>query len=484
MPQSDSTRARPAYRAGRPITVLWLAIALVIASCGSGSSEEASATTAAPSAEAEATPNAAATDEADENPDSIERSELSAAENFVLDEIVEAVVDRPEAWSGFNLEEIPTIVPLIDESGMMTSAFAFFHSNPEAAGDAVPVNGIDGLPDLHYIPQIVDVPQPERFSFDFDTNVGGVQTYVFPAETELQQWFSNVFVHEAFHAFQIQTWEEPDNLDQQAYDLELRNYELAVIEDRALIAAYESNGDERTEAIRHFLALRETRLMEFPTTTLDGQQEVLEGTAEWFEWRTTERSEVDAPFANPFSANIADPAEFAALWAGDFAGVAPLQRWYHTGATQLELLDQLGVDWQPRLEQQTWPATLLAEAVEVDPSEIDSLVEAAVAAYNPLGDAAGFAEAWLTAAPSQDAPPPEEVGSFADAPSSVIECVAGYGLTAEQIDADPSLLTDEINADCVEGFQARAFQCMADAGIDLDTADFENLPPEAIVCFE
>ena len=150
----------------------------------------------------------------------------------------------------------------------------------------------------------------------------------------------------------------------------------------------------------------------------------------------------------------------------------------------MELLDQLGVDWQPRLEQQTWRATLLAEAVEVDPSEIDSLVEAAVAAYNPLGDAAGFAEAWLTAAPSQDAPPPEEVGSFADAPSSVIECVAGYGLTAEQIDADPSLLTDEINADCVEGFQARAFQCMADAGIDLDTADFENLPPEAIVCFE
>ena len=453
-----------------------IALLCVLSACGSSAGDASSVDTEVLGADETA---------------AITRSDLPESENAFLDEVIEAVGERSDVWAGFSLEDLPAILALVDENGEMESAFTVFHSNPQAAGNAVPVSGVDGLPDLHFISEVGDIPQPEPFSFIEDVDVGGVATLIFPVQGELRSnVFSNVYVHEAFHAFQFLNWDDETwpLVDQFDYDQAVENYEMAFLEDAALVAAYDASGEERNEAVRHFLALRATRLAEFSTTELDGVQEVLEGTAEWFEWKHTGRSAVDAPYANPLSANIAEPARFAVEWGGDYVGIAPIQRWYHTGATQLELLDQFGVDWQPRIEQFELPATLLAEVVPVDPSEYASLVEEAWEIYDADDQATAVAKLWLTAVATDDSNEPlgesSQPDSFADAPASVIECVNGYGLTPEQLDADPSLLTAEISTDCIDGFQDRAFQCMADAGIDLETADFDNLPAEALVCFE
>lgn len=470
-----------------------LAAVLIASACSSGSGDDSDSSASTPAA-AQQGSEAAANDDQDEaegdagtveaDGAGIDRSELSAAENVALDNIILAVAERPDVWPGFSLADLPTIVPLLGADGQMTSAFTFFHSNPGAAGDAVPVVGVDGLPDLHYIPQIRNVPQPPKFSFEIDADVGGLPTYVFPADTELPFW-DRVFVHEAFHVFQIRFWTNTIFEDQEFYTLESRNYELAMLEDRALIAAYQASDDEMTEAIRHFLALRSTRLDEFPGVTLDLQQESLEGAAEWFEWRHTGRFEVDDPWANPTSGNLGDQQSFAQFFAPDFAGIAPLQRFYHSGATQLELLTRLNVDWQPRLEERAAPSDLLADVVIVDPVDRASLVEEARLTYDPDGELPAIAEIWLSATPRAGGEiVVEEQRTFADAPAPVLTCLAEYGITGEDIDANPVLLTPEIEEACVASYEARFFACLTEGGFDLTDLDFDDLPPEAAACLE
>lgn len=303
---------------------------------------------------------------------------------------------------------------------------------------------------------------------------------MFPADVDIPEWPA-VFVHEGFHVFQIRFWAETSFEDQEKYDLDERNFVLAMLEDAALIDAYQSSGDDSTEALRRFLALRATRLAEFPTTALDLQQESLEGTAEWFEWVHTGRDEVDDPWANPTSGDLSDQMQFARESASAFGGVAPLQRFYHSGATQLALLERLGVDWQPRLEQGAAPSELLADLVAVDAADFERLVEEARQAYDPSGELAAVAQVWLEAEPSEDL---DEAPSFADAPASVIACLAEYGLSAEQIDADPTLLTPEVDQACVAGFREQVFACIADAGFDIETVDFDSPPAEVAACFE
>ncbi len=478
----------------RATSALVLGLALLGSACGSlGDESTADAAATDTTSATTTTADESDTDDTTVAEAGITRDDLTRSEQIVLDRILDAVGERPDVWHAFSLAEIASVVPLLDENGEMTSGFVFFHPEPMAAGDAVPVLDVDPELALHYVPQVTDVPQPPKFSFEVDADVGGVETYVFPADSQIPLW-SNVFVHEAFHVFQIRDW-AGFGLDQSVYDFSPRNLELSLIENRALIAAYEADDlDETVESIRHFLAIRGTRLAEFDHVALDGMQENIEGTAEWFEWRHTGRSAVDKPYANPNTADISRPREFIETWATGFPGNAPLQRFYQTGATQLELLDRLdeGGDWQLRLEDGAVPSALLAEIVIVDAVEIPALVAEAQDRYDPTGNAAEIAAAWIAAiegsAGEGDGHDHAETESWTEAPPEVLECVGAYGLTAEQLDADPTLITDEIAADCFGGVGGGTdmVDCLEAAGVDI-TADeliLEDLSDEAIACLD
>lgn len=465
-----------------------LTLLLVLAACGSSESvtSEAPSETDAPATtddvvEADSDEGQVASDAP------MDRSQLADGENLLLDDIITAVAERPDVWDEFSLADIPTIVPRLDENDNMTSGFAFFHPNPQAAGDAVPLPGVEGLPDLHYIPQVRDIPKPEKLSFKFDAMVGGVETYIFPGDSILAGVFGNVMVHEAFHAFQLTRWDEGFVVDQQRYDLALTNYELALLEDQALVAAYNAVDDAAmTQSIRHFLALRETRRSEFPTTKLDGYQERFEGSAEWFERRHMGRDTVDAPYQNPNNdADLSDSAGFANGFAADFAGIAPLQRFYYSGATQYELLQRLGADWMSATEAGAVPADLLAAEIAIDPSNVDALVSEARQTYDPAGELSAVAEVWLTAEPgdehyAEDGGAPEEI------PQEIVDCLAGFGLVPEQIDADESLLTEEIQEACLGSFESDYLECVAEV-LEIsveEAAAIELYPEETFDCFE
>lgn len=121
----------------------------------------------------------------------------------------------------------------------------------------------------------------------------------------------------------------------------------------------------------------------------------------------------------------------------------------------------------------------------MDPADYAALVEEARLAYDPDGELPAIADIWISAEPGDDfVGEVEEPRSFADAPSSVLACFAEYGVSAEDLDADPALLTTEINEACVVSYEEQAFSCLADGGFDLETLDFDNLPPEAAASLE
>jgi len=344
-------------------------------------------------------------------------ADLADVERTVAEATLDVLSAPSEAWPGF--DDYPTVIVLVDDDDAVSGAFALNHPSPDALGEARLVTGVE-VDSLYFVAEPLGLTMPANTLFDFDVEIGGVPTYVVVSRSETgtplqlgslnltelvnhgSPAWKSVALHELFHLFQGREWNERF-ADQGSYTFTVDNFELAMLEDQALVAAYNSSGDESIAAIRHFVALRELRLELFPSTDLDERQEVTEGTAQWIEWKTTRSDE--KPWVDPVLGDLSDTQGFVnnilALGQGLNAAGPDTSRWYLSGATLAELLERNGVDWQSEVSQGATQSELLRAEFPVDAADRDQLLLDAIEAYDPDGRFEAIAAQWVDAALAQ-----------------------------------------------------------------------------------
>lgn len=281
---------------------------------------------------------------------------------------------------------------------------AFNHPNPQALGTPAQTFDVDG----HKIAVIDEVADPDwlaaRSPFDFFADVGGTETFVLISqEGELGREsgtpeFISMLVHEAFHRYQGDEW-WPGATRQyfDRYDFSAENLELALLENRILIAAYRAGdpGDLERWA-RQFAAVRATRRQRDFRVAHDEETERSEGSAQFIEHRigesignvyststnhTWELEEYDQNLAAPELQHYSIKTFFSFL------------RFYSSGATLLVLLERLGAsDVAEQLQDGRTPARLLERRV-APLGDLDELVADARADHDPDGRLAAAAAA-------------------------------------------------------------------------------------------
>ena len=418
-----------------------LTVSLIVGACGGSDTDEPDAENpSAPPASSETTTGDA------ESGGIVGIADLSDREAAVVADIVGTLTDNPAVWEGFDPTTYPMLVVLLDENDLPTSGFTVAHPSPESFGAASAVTGFDELDGLHYLPAVSGAPTPPLFDY---VEAGGVKTVIMnsldaggepllgPGGVDIRQFLTapsplwqGFLLHEAFHFYQSEFWEERF-VDQNTYDYELENFELALLEDKALIAAHESSGDDAAEAIAHFVALRSTRLDRFPSADLDETQEHIEGTAQWYEWSTTERP--DPLYVDPASGDLSNAMQFAQFNAGG----PPLERFYLSGALLMQILDDAEVEWLAAIEAGTTPSELVRESFPVDPADYDTLIAEARATYDPDGEFLDVAQVWADGAG----------GGGLEIPEDVLACLAEFDLTPDDLD-DPANVTQDVVDAC------------------------------------
>lgn len=312
------------------------------------------------------------------------------------------LAEMTPTWDGFDPTEHPAVVLLVEDDGSITTGFTVNHPAPSAVGSATPVDGQAGVFYLSELTSPIDLP-PNGF-FDWGVDVGGVPSFILT--TEIANEFAPagsdawraLFVHEMFHLHQRSWTGQRFGQGGGQYDYSLDNLELVLLEDAALVAAIEAfTLDGATQALEHFVALRAVRLESFPSTALDEQQEASEGTAQWFEWRSTGRQEpvyggsITGMSLDDPEAITEDPRLYIAF-----------RRFYLTGGTIMELLARGGFVWLEPIEAGARPAELLRDAVVVDVADRARLIDQARQIYDGDGRLSGLAQRWseTTAVPS------------------------------------------------------------------------------------
>ena len=196
-----------------------------------------------------------------------------------------------------------------------------------------------------------------------------------------------LIVHEAFHRHQIEEW-APSATTQylDGYDYSPANLELALLENRILVAAYQAEDPDDLDALaRQFAAVRAVRHQRDHRIAHDEEQERSEGSARWIEHRIGEEigfvytSNNHTQDLNRYDQRLSDPEALA----GGIKDFFSLNRFYSTGATLLWLLERLGVsDATRQLKDGKTPAVLLAEHL-APLGELDELVAGALADHDP-----------------------------------------------------------------------------------------------------
>lgn len=415
-------------RAGLRLVSVGVAVALA-AACGSGGEPSLPVTSTEPTA-ASTTSTVAAAGGVDE---------VSGEARSLLDSWRSAVLHSDGAWPGYDLAAIPTVLVTLDDGGRVAAVVAFNHPNPEALGSETRPIDVDG----HRAAVVGQVADPDRLKamapFDFFADIGGTDTFVLvgqrgePGREPDTPGFIAMVVHEAFHRYQFDEW-VPDTAfqDVAGYDFSPENLELALLENRILIAAYQADTPSETERLaRQFAAVRAARHQRDARVVLDEQQERMEGSARWIEHRigdaignlynaANHTSELDL-----LDRNLEDPMSVL----GGVKSFFGFGRFYSSGATQLALLDRLDVsviDVSDRLRDGDTPAQLLAQRVE-PLDDIEALVVAARTEHDPEGQLGREATTLAELAAREEAP---SFGGGDDAPDT---STGGFELTDDQI---------------------------------------------------
>jgi len=319
--------------------------------------------------------------------------ELAAEERSLIQDWRAAVSASDGVWPGYDLASIPTVLAVVDSKGVVGAVVAFNHPNPHGLGAVIHRLEIDG----HEILVIDEVADPDRLvswaPFNLFADVGGTDTFVMisregePGFELNSPFFVALIVHEGFHRHQIEEWAVSATVQfLDSYDYSAANLELALLENRVLMAAYRAEVAADLERLaRQFAAVRAVRHQRDDRLAHDEEQERLEGSARWIEHRIGEPIGFLYTLNNhtqdlhSYDQRLSDPE---ALFGGikDFFS---LNRFYSTGATLLWLLDRLGVsDVIQQLKDGKSPAVVLEEHL-APLGDLDELVAGALADHDP-----------------------------------------------------------------------------------------------------
>ena len=368
------------------------------------------------------------------------------------------------AWPGYDLAAIPTVLVTLDVGGRVAAVVAFNHPNPEALGSEIRHIDVDG----HRVAVVGQAADPDRLAsmapFDFFADIGSTDTFVViaqrgePGREPDPPEFIALIVHEAFHRDQFDEW-VPDTAfqDVAGYDFSQENLELALLENRILIAAYQADTIPETERLaRQLAAVRSARHQRDSRVVLDEQQERMEGSARWIEHRIGDEignlytsanhpSELDL-----LDRNLDDPMSVL----GGVKSFFGFGRFYSSGATQLALLDRLDVsaiEVSNRLGKGDTPAQLLARRIE-PLDDVEALVSAARTEHDPDGQLGRAASALAELAAGEEAPnfgggdhvPDTPTGGF-ELTDDQMACLHGHGL---DLSGDVITIPEEVDRAC------------------------------------
>ncbi|MGH1494050.1 MAG: hypothetical protein ACRBK7_32440 [Acidimicrobiales bacterium] len=391
----------------KSLTALSVTVFLAAAGCTSTSTETAEGvTTAVETTDGQALANS----------DSADAAVADGTAGLDLDDIVRRLGDgysRVDGdWPGFAPNEHPAVLALKTSSGELAGALAINFPNPDALGDAEPLN-TDGTPlkSVHHITNPTEADKlAELAGFDFHIMIGGVDAFAMEAGggddffLPTTNDYVGTFLHELFHRWQDQAFEgDIGAQDVEGYAYTPENLELAALEERALIEAAQAQTDEaRTEAAKHFAGIRLARMAaDDRVADLDNSQERYEGSARYLEHRIAGTDDDFSQYnENDYSIELAaDPSDTGGV--KDHYGFG---RFYATGASILGLLDALGAeDVDEKVEGGLSPAEVLIEFLDVSASDAADLVDEARTNYDPLDELPS--KAAESAAAAKDEPP-------------------------------------------------------------------------------
>ena len=389
---------------------------------------------------------------------------VSGDDRLLVDTWLSAVSASSGAWPGYDLADIPTVLVSAGADGSVVAVVAFNHPDPSPLGSAILDVEVGG----HRVTVVGEPADPERLAsmapFDFFADIGGTETFVLvgqrgePGREPDNPGFVAMVAHEAFHRYQFDNW-VPGSVVQDVggYDFGAENLELALLENRVLVAAYQARTLAETERLaRQFAAVRAARHERDPRVALDEEQERIEGSARWIEHRMG-----DAIGNTYFSTNhtselgyLDDSIDEPGAVLGNVKSFFGFGRFYSSGATVLALLERLGVagaDVAERLGNGDTPAQLLAQRI-APLSDRDNVVAAARAEHDPDGrlGAAAAALAELAAGEGEtdfgaSDVPEETLGPGFEVGDDQIACLQEHGL---DLSTDSVTIPDDIAAAC------------------------------------
>lgn len=399
---------------------------------------------------------------------------LSADARSLIGSWHTAVLATAGVWPGFDLASIPAVLAAIDDEGTIRATVAFNHPNPRALGTLIRDLDVDG----HKIAVIGEVTDPDwlasRAPFDFFADVGGTDTFVLisqEGELGLESGtpdFIATLVHEAFHRYQWDEW-TPRATRQyiDSYDFSAANLELALLENRILIAAYQAEDPGDLEHLaRQFAAVRATRHERDQSwdnrVAHDEAQERAEGSAQFVEhrigdsignvYRTATNHTEDLVLHDEILSNPEALVANLAWYEVSIKTYFSFGRFYSSGATLLVLLDRLGVpDVAGRLRDGGTPAGLLERHI-APLDDLDQLVADAQAEHDPDGR---LAEAAATLSELAIDEPPTSLGHDGESVLTVaqIACLEAHGIEIGDRIGIPQNVADEclVEADDSDG---------------------------------
>ena len=365
-----------------------------------------------------------------------------------------AVSASAGVWPGYDLASIPAVLAVIDSKGSVGAVVAFNHPSPHGLGAAIHSLEIDG----HEMLVIGEVADPDRLRswapIDLFADVGGTDTFVMigqQGEFGLEPnspFFVALIVHEAFHRYQIEEWAPSASVQYlDSYDYSAANLELALLENRILMAAYRAEVPADLERLaRQFAAVRAVRHQRDHRTAHDEEQERSEGSARWIEHRVGEpigflyTSNNHTQDLHSYNQRLSDPR----VLFGTIKDFFSLNRFYSTGATLLWLLDRLDVpDVTQQLKDGKTPAVLLEEHL-APLGDLDELVADALADHDPE-NRLGATSATLTELALDEPSMADGTRTLTPIIDAELACLANHGVEV----ADGVTIPERVARECL-----------------------------------
>ncbi|UWQ35434.1 hypothetical protein K3555_22495 (plasmid) [Leisingera sp. M527] len=275
-------------------------------------------------------------------------------------EVAEAV------WPGLVLKDLPKVVVVHDTSKQVIAVMTVDHPNPAGVGTVQQTNleyadiRLISDPDPAIAPDLID-------PFRFVLPVAGVPTFVIASECggeflfcASDPEFVHYFIHEAFHRFQIDHFADIEDGELTQYDYSAEHLYSILIENAVLSHISDTLDDESLHQLAQELVdIRHYRAQRFEITTLDDQQERIEGTAKFLEDR------LPGAFPQEIKSYLNGPYR-----QGEIKSEFGFGRFYGSGAIAMDLSLRLGTDdVHERIREGAFPMQLLTETIPPDLSD-------------------------------------------------------------------------------------------------------------------